>query len=117
MQGFFIFLHTIVSVLLILTVLMQASQGGGLSGTFGSATTSAIMGGRGAASFLSKITTWLAGIFLSLALLISLLSAPGQVNSESLLKQESENQLISPGADLSLPAGLETSGDLPGEEE
>ena len=117
MQGFFIFLHTIVSVLLILTVLMQASQGGGLSGTFGSATTSAIMGGRGAASFLSKITTWLAGIFLSLAILISFLSAPGQVESESLLKQESENQSILPGADLSLPAGLETSGDLPGGEE
>ena len=117
MQGFFIFLHTIVSVLLILTVLMQASQGGGLSGTFGSATTSAIMGGRGAASFLSKITTWLAGIFLSLAILISFLSTPGQVDSESLLKQESEKQSILPGAGLSLPAGLETSGDLPGGEE
>jgi preprotein translocase subunit SecG len=109
-QGFFIFLHTIVSILLILTVLMQASQGGGLSGTFGSATTSAIMGGRGAASFLSKTTTWLAGIFLSLAILISLLSAPRLADSESLLKQESENQLITPGADLSLPASQEPFG-------
>ena len=107
MQGFLIIIHTIISILLILTVLMQASQGGGLSGTFGSATTSAIMGGRGAASFLSKITTWLAGIFLSLAVVISLFSVSTQVDSESLLKQESENQPISPGADLSLPASQE----------
>ncbi len=104
MQGFFIFIHSLVSIFLILVVLMQASQGGGLSGTFGSATTSAIMGGRGAASFLSRLTTWLAGIFLLLAVLISLLSAPGEAQADSLLKQESENQLITPGADLSLPA-------------
>ena len=32
---FLIVFHTIVSVLLISVVLMQASQGGGLSGTFG----------------------------------------------------------------------------------
>ncbi len=107
MQAFLIIIHTIVSILLILTVLMQASQGGGLSGTFGSSTTSAIMGGREAASSLSKLTTWLAGIFLSLAVIISLLSTPSVSDSESLLKQESENQLIAPGADLPLPSGQE----------
>ena len=109
MQTFFIILHTIVSILLIFTVLMQASQGGGLSGTFGSSTTSAIMGGREAASSLSKLTTWLAGIFLSLAVLISLLSAPSVADSESLLKQEAENQLIAPGADLPIPGGQNQS--------
>ncbi len=88
---------------------MQASQGGGLSGTFGSSTTSAIMGGREAASSLSKQTTWLAGIFLSLAVLISLLSAPSVADSESLLKQEAENQLIAPGADLPIPGGQNQS--------
>ena len=35
MIGFLIIIHTIVSILLISVVLMQASQGGGLSGTFG----------------------------------------------------------------------------------
>ena len=35
MTGFLIVIHTIVSLLLIAVVLMQASQGGGLSGTFG----------------------------------------------------------------------------------
>ena len=82
---------------------MQASQGGGLSGTFGSNATSALLGGRGAGTFLSKLTTYLAVIFLGLAIVISLVSAPSGVEPESILKQEAENQSINPGADLSLP--------------
>ena len=103
MQAFLIVLHTIISVLLIVVILMQASQGGGLSGTFGSTATSALLGGRGAGTFLSKLTTYLAVIFLGLAVVISLISSPSGVEPESILKQEAENQSITPGADLSLP--------------
>ena len=106
MQAFLIVIHTIVSVLLVVVILMQASQGGGLSGTFGSNTTSALLGGRGAGTFLSKLTTYLAVVFLSLAMVISLISAPSSVEPESILKQEAESQSITPGADLSLPASL-----------
>jgi preprotein translocase subunit SecG len=102
-QAFLIVIHTIISILLIVVILMQASQGGGLSGTFGSNTTSALLGGRGAGTFLSKLTTYLAVIFLGLAVVISLISSPSTVELESILKQEAENQSITPGADLSLP--------------
>jgi len=105
-QAFLIAVHTIISVLLIVVILMQASQGGGLSGTFGSNTTSALLGGRGAGTFLSKMTTYLAVIFLGLALVISLITAPSAVEPESILKQEAESQSITPGADLSLPASV-----------
>jgi len=101
-QAFLIVLHTIISVLLIVVILMQASQGGGLSGTFGSSATSALLGGRGAGTFLSKLTTYLV-IFLGLAVVISLISSPSAVEPESILKQEAENQIVTPGADLSLP--------------
>lgn len=106
MQIFLIIIHTIVSVMLVAVILMQASQGGGLSGTFGSSTTSALLGGRGAGTFLSKLTTYLAVIFLSLAVVISLISMPSSVELESILKQEAENQSITPGVDLSLPTAL-----------
>ena len=106
MQTFLIIIHTIVSVLLVVVILMQASQGGGLSGTFGSSTTSALLGGRGAGTFLSKLTTYLAVIFLGLAIVISLISAPSSLEPESILKQEAENQSITPGADLSLPTSV-----------
>ena len=72
MTGFLILLHTIVSILLISVVLMQASQGGGLSGTFGGQAASSILGGQNTGNILSKITTWFAVVFLSLAILISL---------------------------------------------
>jgi preprotein translocase subunit SecG len=111
-QAFLITIHTIVSVLLIIVILMQASQGGGLSGTFGSTTTSTLLGGRSAGTFLSKLTTYLAVIFLGLALVISMISAPSLTGPESILKQEAENQSITPGADLSLPASLPLEEDI-----
>ncbi len=111
MQAFLIVIHTIISILLIIVILMQASQGGGLSGTFGSTATSALLGGRGAGTFLSKLTTYLAVIFLGLAVVISLVSSPSAVESESILKQEAENQSITPGADLSLPTSVPIDDD------
>ena len=91
---FLIVLHTIVSVLLISVVLMQASQGGGLSGTFGGQAASSILGGQGAGNVLSKVTTWLAVVFIGLAILISLLSGPNSDTSASLVKQASENNPV-----------------------
>jgi len=76
MTGFLIIIHTIVSILLISVVLMQASQGGGLSGTFGGQAASSVLGGQNAGNVLSRITTWLATLFLSLAVIISMLSGP-----------------------------------------
>ena len=64
MIGFLIFIHAVVSLLLIAVVLMQASQGGGLSGTFGGNAASSVLGGQNAGNVLSRITTWLATGFL-----------------------------------------------------
>ena len=91
---FLIVLHTIVSILLISVVLMQASQGGGLSGTFGGQAASSILGGQGAGNVLSKITTWLAVVFIGLAILISILSGPNSDTSSSLVKKAFENNPV-----------------------
>ena len=86
MTGFLIAIHTIVSLLLIAVVLMQASQGGGLSGTFGGNAASSVLGGQNAGNVLSKITTWLATLFLVLAVIISVLSGPADESTTSLVK-------------------------------
>ena len=91
---FLIVLHTIVSILLISVVLMQASQGGGLSGTFGGQAASSILGGQSAGNVLSKVTTWLAVIFIGLAILISILTGPSSESSSSLIKRASEENPI-----------------------
>ncbi|MFH1851810.1 MAG: preprotein translocase subunit SecG [Candidatus Neomarinimicrobiota bacterium] len=105
MHGFLIIIETLVAILLITVILMQASQGGGLAGSIGGGFTSQVFGGRGAASFLSKLTTGLAIAFMSLAVLISLVSSTRVNESRSILKQESESRIVTPGSDLSRPAG------------
>ena len=103
MRGFFIFLHVIISTFLVIVILMQASRGGGLSGTFGGATSTAIFGGRGAGSFLSKVTVGLAIAFMALAILITLIRAP--VDSESIVRQRAD-EVSSPAAELPVPLSL-----------
>lgn len=104
MYGFLIFLHVVVSVLLVVVILMQASRGGGLSGTFGGTASTAIFGGRGAGSFLSKVTVGLAVAFMTLAVLISLINVPS--DSGSIVRQRAENELGSPAAELPVPLSL-----------
>ena len=100
MLGFLITIHAIVSLLLITVVLMQASQGGGLSGTIGGGMSNAIFGGRGTATILSKMTVWFAIAFMLLALIIGLFSSPAEVQTESILKKDANERVL----DLSLPA-------------
>jgi len=102
--GFLITIHAIVSLLLITVVLMQASQGGGLAGSIGGQTTNAIFGGRGAATALSKITTYLAIAFMGLALLISLMGSPDTSDGSSVIEQAQEERTLAPASEgLNLP--------------
>lgn len=103
MYTFLIIIHVFVALLLTLAILMQSSKGGGLSGTFGSVGGSALFGGRGAATFLSKVTTGLAIAFMVISILIGLMSAP-RGKPTSIIRQEA-NRRISPSADLPVPEG------------
>ncbi len=65
MVPFLVVLHVLISVSLVLVVLMQSSKGDGMAGTaFGGSMGGAVFGGRGAGTFLSKATTWLAVFFM-----------------------------------------------------
>ena len=108
MTGFLIIIHTIVSILLISVVLMQASQGGGLSGTFGGQAASSVLGGQNAGNVLSRITTWLATVFLSLAVIISMLSGPTTNASSSIVKEAAEDRPVVPATDPIQPDGEAT---------
>jgi len=78
---------------------MQASQGGGLSGTFGGQAASSVLGGQNAGNVLSRITTWLATLFLSLAVIISMLSGPTTNASSSIVKEAAEDRPVVPVTD------------------
>src|SRR5512136_67969 len=63
-------LHVLVCIILILVVLLQSGKGADLSGAFGGGATQTAFGARGPQSFLSKMTTVAAILFMitSLAL-------------------------------------------------
>lgn len=87
MLGVVIFIHIVVSMLLVLVVLMQSSKGGGLAGAFGGGSMSAAFGGRGAGTFLSRVTTILAVTFM-LSCLAQVFISKNQSVRQSILQQE-----------------------------
>jgi len=65
MTVFLLIVHVLVCIVLIVSILLQAGKGGGLAGgAFGGmGGGGAVFGGTGAATFLSKVTTYVAIVF------------------------------------------------------
>ena len=59
-----VMLHVMVCGLLIIVVLLQSGEAADLAGAFGGAGSQTAFGPRGAATFLSKATTWCAVMFM-----------------------------------------------------
>jgi preprotein translocase subunit SecG len=57
-------LHVLICSLLIVVVLLQSGEAADLAGAFGGAGSQTAFGPRGAATFLSKATTWCAIMFM-----------------------------------------------------
>src|SRR5438876_10361262 len=74
MYGILVGILILDSLILATAVLLQAGQGGGLASLGGGAGTETIMGGRQATTLLTKVTWWSAGIFLFLAVLLTVMS-------------------------------------------
>lgn len=79
MYSLLLTLAVIAAIFLIVVVLLQASKGSGLAGTFGGAQqVGAMFGTRRTADFLSKATWVLAATVVALALIINLFFLPGK---------------------------------------
>jgi preprotein translocase subunit SecG len=67
-MGFILVIHVIACVLLVITILMQAGRGGGLTETFQSAES---MFGTQTNVFMVRLTTGLAVVFLSTSMILA----------------------------------------------
>ena len=93
MVTFLVILFVLACFAMIMVILLQSSKGQGLAGTFGGAGGSAVFGGRGAATFLSKATGILAVIYMVLCLLIGYFyKQQTETVRESLIEQEGATQ-------------------------
>jgi len=65
-------LHVIIALGLILVVLLQSGKGADIGAAFGGGSSQTVFGGRGAATFLSKLTTVLAVLFMVMSIVLTL---------------------------------------------
>ncbi len=95
MYGILIFFHLLVSVILVLAVLVQQPQKGGMASIMGG-TGDSMFGGGGAAPFMAKLTTGLAIAFmittLGLVLAGARLVRPPQAPRATPLQQPAPTQ-------------------------
>ncbi|HYU28666.1 MAG TPA: preprotein translocase subunit SecG [Gemmatimonadales bacterium] len=109
MYTFLVTILLLDAVILATAVLLQAGQGGGLATMGGGAGTETIMGGRQATTLLTKVTWWTAGIFLSLALILTFLSQSGS-QVRSVLEGQGQQQ---PAPVQPTPLPIETQPTAP----
>jgi preprotein translocase subunit SecG len=74
-------IHVIVCLLLILIVLLQSGKSADLAGAFGGAGSQTAFGARGTATFLSKLTTVAAVIFMLTSMALSIYRSKGSGTS------------------------------------
>jgi preprotein translocase subunit SecG len=114
--------HVFVCLVLILVVLLQSSKGSGLAGAFGGGGGGQTMfGGQETATFLSRLTTYLAVAFMVLSLVLAFMSARRTGGPRSIVREAAQqNQGTVPsgksidellgGADTTTaPAAVDTS--------
>lgn len=85
---FLVILHILVCVILVIVILMQAGRGEGLSGAFGTGFTQTLFGTR-SATFLTRATAIIGGVFLVSALVLTFFS--GYLN-RSLMESRAVEQ-------------------------
>jgi preprotein translocase subunit SecG len=87
-------LHVMVCFVLVIVIMLQSGNAADLAGAFGGAGSQTAFGPRGAASFLSRATTWCAIVFMLTSLTLSVKRAPvaGDLATGSVLEQTAPAQ-------------------------
>lgn len=99
--------HTIVALTLIAVVLLQVGKGGSIGAAFGgSGSSQTLFGSRGPATFLSRLTTVAAAIFMITSLTLAYLSSSGRQSS-------SITDRVPAGIEQQAPAGTPDSTTQP----
>jgi preprotein translocase subunit SecG len=104
LYGLLATLHIIVALILVFMVLLQKGKGADIGAAFGGASQT-IFGPRGAQSFLAKLTTSAAILFMVTSLALALTSAKRSSVMESV-KPAEQTQPVPLAPPGQLPAGV-----------
>src|SRR5271170_5258437 len=85
-------LHVIICGLLIIVIMLQSGEAADLAGAFGGAGSQTAFGPRGAATFLSKATTWCAIMFMLTSMALTMhQNSTTAASGSSVLQQFSKS--------------------------
>ncbi len=96
MTALIITIHVIVSIALILIVLLQTGKGADMGAVFGGAGSQALFGNTGAGTFLGKMTTVAAVIFMITSLTLAYISKSGGKSVVSNIKPATQQAQMQP---------------------
>ena len=68
MENFVLLIHCLIAVVMIGLILLQQGKGAEAGASFGGGASQTVFGAAGSASFLTKVTAWLAGVFMMTSL-------------------------------------------------
>ncbi len=113
MSLFLIVIHIAVCIALIMTVLLQTGKGADMGAAFGGGSSNTLFGATGASSFLSKMTTAVAVVFMLTSLILAYMAT--NRTSTSILSDQPVVQETQQG-ETAPPAGTGTEAAPPAAE-
>jgi len=108
MVAFFTVIHVLLCVFMIFVILLQPGKDAGMGAALGGGAATSAFGGRGAVTFLSKLTAVCAGLFFLTSLGLSFVGVRSSVTSGLTAKPA---PVAAPAPGSAAPAPAPTAGD------
>ncbi len=99
-------LHILVCFVLIIVIMLQSGSAADLAGAFGGAGSQTAFGPRGAATFLSRATTWCAIVFMMTSLALSVKRSSAAASTGSILEQTQPSSAPAPAKPAAPPVQI-----------
>ena len=96
LHGLIVTIHILTCIFLVIVVLTQSGASADLAAAFGAAGSQTAFGPRGAATVLTRVTTWLAVIFFVTSMMLSLASSNSGKTSTVFSNQPTQSQSSGP---------------------
>ena len=96
MENLLIFFYILISISLVLIILLQQGKGSDIGSAFGAGSSNTMFGSSNTSNPLTKVTAFLAAIFLILSLSITYISRSDLTQDSQILELESEESGILP---------------------
>lgn len=100
MMTLLVIVHVLISLFLVFVVLIQGGKGAEMGASFGGSSQT-VFGSRGAATFLNKLTTFVAFAFMATSLILAISSS----RATSIIKASEKASPMSGAAPASMPGG------------